>query len=151
MLLSILLANILFVWFICLIYALRTSEGEPAPDELVAAALQGWALLATAAAPQWLATTAVSAYLPILIDLLESNSMDVRTGAGETAALLREAVDEVARLQVTSFNVFSLMFALWYHFHIVSAMRCMSSVQLALQLVYAVALLCSSVVRLFLH
>jgi hypothetical protein len=33
--------------------------------------------------------------------LLVSCSLDVRTGAGEPAALLREAVDEVTRLQVT--------------------------------------------------
>jgi Interferon-related developmental regulator (IFRD) len=113
-----------------MLFTHRTSEGEPAPDELVAAALQGWALLATAAAPHWLATTAVSAYLPILRDLLESNSMDVRTGAGETAALLREAVDEVARLQVTSFNVFFSTFCTFVHFpdgysNATSATHCM--------------------------
>jgi Interferon-related developmental regulator (IFRD) len=82
------------------ISAHRSSEGEPVPDELVAAALQGWALLATAVAPQWLASTAVSTYLPTLRDLLESSSMEVRTAAGEAAALLREAVDDVTRIQV---------------------------------------------------
>ncbi|CAM9153053.1 unnamed protein product, partial [Sphacelaria rigidula] len=69
----------------------RTSDGLDVPDELVAAALSGWGLLATTVSRAWVATRMTIQHLKLFRDLLGSNDMDVRIEAGENLALLYES------------------------------------------------------------
>ncbi|KAG5182385.1 interferon-related developmental regulator-domain-containing protein [Tribonema minus] len=78
----------------------RTSEGTEVTDDVAAAALRGWCLLATAGPREWLGGPALEALLPAVRDLLAGGaSLDVREAAGEAAALMREAADALRAAQ----------------------------------------------------
>lgn len=61
------------------------------PDELVAAALSGWGLLATTVPRAWVATRMTVQHLKVFRDLLGGSDIDVRMEAGENLALLHES------------------------------------------------------------
>ncbi|CAM9268742.1 unnamed protein product [Chrysoparadoxa australica] len=69
----------------------RRSEGNPVSDDLCAAALQGWGLLATTISKRWLAGGGTDKMLPLLHACMGCDSMEVRMAAGENLALLQEA------------------------------------------------------------
>ncbi|CAM9421954.1 unnamed protein product [Phaeothamnion confervicola] len=68
----------------------RDSDGLPVPDELCAAALEGWGLIVSAAAPGSVARVARRRQLPALVECLRCPRSTVRVAAGENLALLHE-------------------------------------------------------------
>eukprot|EP00904_Undaria_pinnatifida_P010094 jgi/Undpi1/6214/HiC_scaffold_20.g08698.m1 len=69
----------------------RTSDGLEVTDDVCAAALSGWGLLATTVSRSWVATRMTKQHLRVFRELLGSSDMDVRIEAGENLALLHES------------------------------------------------------------